>query len=522
MLRIPDIKSEAFDPAREYAMHSRIQPADHVLRIGGGSRAEAGAIPVGATAEAPDDGASAQEERQMLEAIHRRNEVFDDAMVRSVLTDLHERGVEFETSLANLPARQAHEIDGMTETFLREQRESLRQQLTSDSQKRRFELGFEAFANETVARSGTVREEKTRLWQAEVTERQNRVFLGRALRLENLFDDLAQTLYRDMYLLNVDNLHADLPGKERSARLDQANREFCAAVLDKRLETDPARLRTMLGAPGVRRVLGDEAVNEYEKRAVAAARDDEMRERSRGWCDAGMEPADAERRAAGLYADTGERDAALNHYWERREKAGRKEVAKHLLAIEQAWRGALGGDVGDNPRLDALHRTDPELAAHMERALWKRRGNGGAAERPDYAFLLALTEDFDPRKAAEELRDRQLLLEVCDRLGGTESPVFAAYLRLFFGDSTPEDAERLDSLRLARDIAGAESGGDVSDDDMSRFLDLFFENVRVFMDRNGYKELERSEKVALAEKTMAAMGRARAVPEKEGFPANPK
>ena len=510
MLRVPDLKpdEEPFDPDREYQIHPKIQQSNHMLRIGGGDDALAkdGAMLSGLAHDGAWKRPASPEESQELQAIRQRNATFDDATVRSALTDLHESGDDFERKLSELPGRQANDIGKFTDSFLKEQRENLASQMTNDQQKRHFELGFGAFSGETLVRSKAMREEKTRSWQSEVTERQNQVFLNRALRTDAVFNDEVQTGFRNMYLLNVDNLHADLPEAERKAKIDAANSDFCKQVLDKRLELDPARMRTMLDAPAVRRVLGDEVMKAYETKAALAVRTDEIGTLSKNWVDSGIEPGEAERMVFKLYPDKNERGFAFEQYQNLREKASREVVTQNLLHIDKTWREVRESGVGDNPRLGVLRHTDPELASHMEKALLDQRKNGGAPAKPDYALLLKLTDDFDPRRSAENLRDRQQLLDVYGKLGGTESPEFSTYLRTFLGKSTPEDASRLDSLRLARDIATADRDGDIPDSDMSKYLHQFSENSRIFMDRNGYKELDYSEKSLLARKTMDDMG----------------
>ncbi len=507
MLRVPETRNgeEQFEAESGYAMHPGIQPSDHFLRTknSGGALAGDGALLAGGLSEAaPAERAGNRE----LEAIHRRNAVFDDAAVRDALTDLHERGDELERELFELPHREAGAIGKRAETFLEQQHADLSSKLTTERQKKLFELAFAVFSADVLVWSKAMREAKTRAYQAEVTERQNKVFLRQALRPENLFDDAAQTMYRDMCLLNLDNLYAEAPEAERRVCLDEASREFCRQVLDKRLETDPARMRTMLDAPAVRRVFGDDALARYEERAAAAIRGDDLRAAAESWFSGGLEPDEARRAAAARFSDEKERKTAIEHYRDRREAAGRGEAENNLLEIDTAWGEIVAEGLAGGARLAALRHTDPDLAEHFERQYFELRRRGGAPARPDYAHLLKLADAFDPRRAAETLRDRKKLLEIREKLGGADSPAFSLYARLFLGRSTPADTSLLDGLRQARSLAETIRGDAIPEAEMADYLRSYCDSARIFAERHGYKELDHSERAELARRAVEECG----------------
>lgn len=508
MLHAPELKPGdiPFDPDIHYRMHSKIRPTDHYLKINGGNRADPSgdALLWGAGGPAERESAGEPANRE-LEAIKKRNAAFDDAHLRSVLTDMHERGDAFEESLEKLSGREVGDIIKRTETFLKNQWKDLQGRLTSDRQRRFFESAFASFRDTTYSRARALQEHKTRLYQAEVTERQNKVFLEQALRPENLFNDELQTVYRDMCLLNLDNLHPELPERERTGKLDAASAEFCRRILDKRLELDPARMRRMLDAPAVRRVLGTELLERYESRAAEAARNEAIRENARQWAEAEMNPADAGKKAAAMYRDAAEREAALKFYREFREPESRLEAARNLTEIDAAWREITREKNGASRSLNAVRHSDPELAVRLEEALASHRRSGGVPARPDYPFLLRLTDAFDPFDAAEELRDRLRAVEVYIRLGGPEAQELGLYLRMFQGTARSDDQALLEALRLARDCALAKREETVSIDEMKRYLGLFIENMRLFMKKNESGALELSERTELVRKTMEGM-----------------
>ncbi|MCC8189952.1 MAG: hypothetical protein LIP77_04835, partial [Planctomycetes bacterium] len=334
----------------------------------------------------------------------------------------------------------------------------------------------------------------------------NQAFLDLARRPENLFDDGTQTGLRDMYLLNVESAIPDLPAEEKRGRLDAANREFCQAVLDRRLEVNPAGISTMLDAPAVQRALGPEATAEYRRRGAAAVADDAIRAGARAWAESGLAPAEAEAAAAKRYADDGERNQAMAGYWQVREAESRRQAIDNLMAVDAAWRSVVASPNGDTAQLDAIRRRDPAAAARLEAAVTERRRTGGVPEQPDYAFLLQQCDDFDGRAAAESLRDPEQAWQVYHRLGGGGSAEFDRYVRLFAGEGTAEDRGRLENLRTARDLAMAQLGRQLQDNECNRFLAAYDDNVRVFQSRNGYQELTRAEHDTLARQALMDMG----------------
>lgn len=518
MLKVPELRpgEMPFDPDRHYPAHPGGGPAGHALRL---ERAApiASAIPAGQASE--EEFRQRENETAMvrrLQAIRERNAVFDDANVRNALTDLHERGDDFERRLCALSGQEIAEIPEKTDVFLKEQRSDLGRRLKGDRQTRMFELGFAAFAEGLSARTGALLEVKTRAYRDEVSERQNRVFLEQALRPVNVFDDRAQTGFRDMYLLNLDNLHADLPDAERRARLDAAAAEFCRRVLDKRLELDPGSVRVMLDSPAVRRVLGREDTAAFEARAAAALRIAEIRAAARAWRDAGLDPAAAADKARSAYPDAGDRDDALAFYRHLREKDSRAAAAKNLIEAEEAWRDVMAEGAEGSPRLQALYHTDPGFARSLESIF--RATRDGRPPRPDHAFLLRLTDDYDSARAAEELRDRDRVLEVLVRLGGPESAETGLYLRWFQGEATDEDRVNLERLRLARDMArenageGGEEGEGEGEERLAAFLDRFTDNVRIHMVREDVAELTRAELRRLVRQTLAETAKETADP----------
>lgn len=509
MLKVPELNpgDVPFDPELHYQTHPKLKRAEHALSVGDASDGpeRRGAI----LWNVPDgDGTKAGGEAadRELEAVRRRNALFDDANLRNVLTDMHARGNEFEEGLAKLSGPEVGEIIERAEAFLKSQWRDLQPRLTTERQRRRFEQAFAAFCGTTHARARSLQEHKTLVYRREVTERQNAVFMEQALRVENLFNDRQQTVYRDMCLLNLENLHEDLPEGERREKLDAASAEFCRRVLDKRLELDPARMRTMLDAPAVRRVLGDEALARYEGLAAAAVRNADIRDAARQWAEDGKDPDDAALAATKTFRNADERTAATAFYREFRERDSRQAAAKNLTAIDEIWREVAHAGAGGGRRLEAVRNSDPGLALRLEKALDGLRKTGGAPLAPDYLLLLELTDNFDPFQEAERLRDRHDALDVFLRLGGPEAEALGVYLRFYRGEAGDVDARLVENLRLARDAVLERNADKPSNDDMRRFLALAVENIRIATERGHDKGLDVSERREAIVRAMEDMG----------------
>ncbi|MCD7895953.1 MAG: hypothetical protein LUG50_04675, partial [Planctomycetaceae bacterium] len=307
MLRVPQLKpdDQPFDPNKRYTT-ADLKPSDHYLKVGKAAPSASmlpAANPSSPAASGP--GAATDQSRSPTaaspdpEAERRavRDAVYDDAIVRDALTGLHERGNAFRREIENGPGRDAASMDKRTDEFLKEQRKDLAADFQNDRQKSLFAMGFDAYASQTAAWRDAVRDEKTERYEQEVNERQRSMFRDLAVSRETLFDDQAQSRYRDMILLRVDNELRDAPADARQAALDAADGEFCRLVLDRRLEQDPSRTRTLLDSPAVRRVVGDDDIRRYEERAAAALKRDELAAVGRRWSADGMTPDDAAREA---------------------------------------------------------------------------------------------------------------------------------------------------------------------------------------------------------------------------------
>ncbi|MCC8167232.1 MAG: hypothetical protein LIQ31_14095 [Planctomycetes bacterium] len=508
MLRVPELKpdDQPFDPDTRYTA-GVLKPSDHYLKVGkaapsasvltAATPAASGAGPGQAPTPSPSD---PEAERRAV-----RDAVYDDAIVRDALAGLHERGNAFRREIESGPGREAASLDKRTDEFLKEQRKDLAADFRNDRQKALFTMGFDAYTQQTASWREAVRDEKTALYEQEVNERQRAMFRDLAVGRDTLFDDQAQSRYRDMILLSVDNELRDAPAEARQAALDAADGEFCRLVLDRRLEEDPTRTRPLLDSPAVRRVIGEDGIRRYEDQVAVAVRRDELAALGRQWSADNIPPDEAKRQAESSL-DEPDREAALGEYRRLRQRDNRALLAANRQFVESAWKETdpAGGPDADR-RLASLRRTDPDLADQFEAMRAEKATAGAAPSRPDYARLLELTDDFDADKAAELLRNREEVVKLYRDLG-PDSDGFATYLKLADGSAGQEDVRRLDSLRRARAAATRLRGDDLDKAALSDFLHRYSEDARIYRERHGYPELDSGEEQAILQKTAAAMG----------------
>ncbi len=508
MLRVPHLKpdDQPFDPDTNYNA-AVLKPSDHYLKVGKTAPATSVLTAPSPTTAAPgqDTAAAATANDPNAERTAVRDAVYDGAIVRDALAGLHERGNAFRRDIESGPGRDAADVDKRTDDFLKEQRKDLAANFRNDRQKNLFAMGFDAYSQQTASWRDAVRDEKTALYEQEVNQRQRGMFRDLAVSRETLFDDQAQSRYRDMILLSVDNELRDAPTEKRQTALDAADNEFCRLVLDRRLEEDPSRTRPLLDSPAVRRVIGDDGIRKYEDQVAVAVRRDELAALGRQWSADGIAPDEAARQAESSL-DESDRDAAITEYRRLRQRDNQAVLAANRQFVESAWQETdpAGGPDADR-RLAALRRTDPVLADRFEAMRTEQAAAGGLPPRPDYARLLELTDDFDAASAGEQLRNREDVATLHRELGpGSDS--FATYMKLADGSAGQEDGRRLDSLRRARAAATGLRGDSLDKAALSDFLYRYSEDARIYRERHGYAELDSAEEQAILQKTAAAMG----------------
>ena len=489
MLRIPEPRpgARAFDPDADVPSHAALGPTNHSLslRMTDGARDEAvksGAILMGFR-QRPDAG----------DAAIRPEDILDHAVVKDALTALHREG---DGQLTALAARTGVEIGSIVkdqERFLRDQETRYNARFTDDGQRLLFRQMSREYFGQARERAGAIRDRRILEYREEATLRQNEEFVNQALRPENIFDDLLQTQYRDMLLFNLENLYADLPDADREARLDAACRDYYAAILERRLELDPGRMRVMLAAPSVRRVLGGELTDLYEKQADQAMRADEVRTAGKTWAEAGFDSREAKTEGGRRFPGGEERAAALAEYNECRRLANRRLCLGRMEETTLAWDAMREGGFSRNAIPAGVRRNHPALYDVLARMAEARLRNGGQPPDADYLRLDEFAAGFDPSTTLEKLRDETEIHSLLADLGGPDTSACQAVLRLIAGESTPGDRALFADLGLARSLAEAAAGESATDDELREFLGRFAILRRIRMMRNGVEELDETE-----------------------------
>lgn len=500
MLKVPDLKpgQEPFDPDFEYHMHPGIQTSDHHLAIGEDARRadsddDSGAILMGMR-DQTGGGLRNRRADPEYQAAALAREILDRAVVKDAVTSLH---LEDDVQMNGLAAYSGLKICDIVkdqEKFLHAQESKYAAAFADDRQRRMFQHMTREYFAHALVRARALRNRKVREYQIEVIERQNAEFAERALRPENVFNDVAQTAYRDMILFNLDTLYSDLSDAERKEKLDSASLAFYRKVMDRRLEQNPERLQTMLDAPAVRRVLGKELSEEYGQRTAKAIRDDHIRAEAAKWLAEDLNPSAARLEADAVFPDPAERSVAWEHYSHNRHLDNQKIYLTHILNIDQTWRMLAEEDYRREAIPAWVLRNDPPLLEFLLKQLAAKERAGGTGSEPDYGYFMDFVASYNPHRMSERLRDDKELYSFVDMLGGPDSPVFQTSLRLLLGKLTEADEALLRDMRQACErfsLSGIEESS------CNTFLSRFFCARRIRMAREEITELTDAETTEL-------------------------
>ena len=506
MLQVPELKPEdtPFDPDFHTAMQGGVAAGRHVFATVAakeGKLDKTGAILMGFQKDSGEDsgGTGTADKAQYHEAAFTRF-LLDHAVVKDAVTVLHK---EDDEQTAKLMAYSGIRIDDIVKDhdgFLRAQEAKYGAMFTEPRQKHMFqEMTREYFAM-SMERAGALRSSRVREYQEEVIERQNSEFIERALRPENVFNDVLQTRYRDMILFNLENLMAELPEKERRQRMDTASAALYRKILDTRLELDPARLGNMLNASAIHRVLGEEAMEGYKDKVAAAIRDEELRYMAKQWVDDNIDPDAAKDRAQRDVPEKVERVIFLTYYDYWRYNDNRKNYLTRILNASDAWNSVMDGGLHPESIPVWVRRNDHGLRDFLLQAIKTREENGGLPSIPDYSRLADLAESYDPYKQAEKLRDKNVVYGLIAAMGGPDAPAFQTIIRLLLGKMTESDRSWLSALALAKREIQTAGGEEISKAEIQAFLERFDSICRIRREREETGELDELEIQEIIEK----------------------
>jgi len=442
-----------------------------------------------------EDALAANSEYQVAVMIKR---LLDHALVKDAVTALHQEHDAHLEKLAEYEGEALQNILKDEEAFLREQERRYSARFADERQRSLFHAMTGEYFAQAMGSAKMLRNRLVLDFQRAVIGKQNQEFIDRALSENNLFDDELQTMYRDLVLCNLENLHADLPDAERQSRLDEACRDYYTRIVEHRLAADPARLDAMLSSSAVRRVLGDDAAREFANKAKTAARDESLSRTAQQWVDDDIPAARARIRIASLPERDRPRARELYRYW--RHQDNRRRFLEYIVTMEKAWRIVAEGNYRIAAIPSDIRRGHPELYALFVRALEKRAKNGGQPPASDYAYLADFVYDHQPVRWAETLRDAERACRFIEALGGPDGRAFQMALRFIIGKATEEDGLFFEDLLAARSVYERERAAKDIDCDVRSYFAAFVKARSISLKRENHDELptEQIRSLALA------------------------
>ncbi|MCD8349428.1 MAG: hypothetical protein LUC93_02285 [Planctomycetaceae bacterium] len=416
----------------------------------------------------------------------------DMTLVKHAVTGLHQEEERQFRSYEEYDGPRIAEIVQDHALFLKNQRAICTQSLKTNRRKGMFDIMTGAYFSQSMNRARHLQRQKTRAFHVQTVEAQNEEFLNRALLPQNACDDQTQTAYRNMILLNLENLYADAPETERREALDKAAEVIYRKIIEKRLEIAPASVQPLLIAPAVRRVLGDAAVREYRKRAADIERDEKLRREATDLVDREVSPQEAKSWAKRRRPE--DRAALLSYYETLRYNHHRKRCFTRILNIDAVWRELVANDCNPDSIPAWVKNTEPKMYSAVMDALAVREKNGGLPIEPNYQTLLEFTATYEPHTACEKLADEDALYSFIGKLGGPDAPAFQLCLRMLLGKGTDADKAWLRDIGLAeREYQNRIPEDDGTPEGLQAFLSRFDTARRIRLTRTGHEELDEVE-----------------------------
>ena len=435
MLRVPELKAgdQPFDPDFVQAMNPWVGGTGHSFGVGMGSFEG-------------NDGKGAADPEERIKAM------LNLAVVKEAVTKLHRDEDEQMRWLETFSSARICDIVSEHEKFLHNIMATGENTCKNEEQKNLFRRMTAAFVAQSRERALGLQYKKAGEYWREAVEEQNREFLTRALRPENLGNDAALTMYRDLIFYNMENMLGELPEKERKEKLDTAGEAFYRKVLEKRLEWDPEGAAAMVEVKEVRRVLGNDECAGIAEEAAAALRETEIEEKAGAWVRDGIGPKEAERLAGREFGEREEREFALQRYGQKRFEESRGIVNTTVANITSAWERLEEEGFDANALPGWIVRNEPALAECLRECLRRRENAGGGNWDVEYGDFLAFIEKFGQdglREGMEHLRDEENCYSLILAAGGPKAEAWILCIRLLGGVLTDEDKEYISALQLA-------------------------------------------------------------------------
>lgn len=455
MIRVPELKTgeRPFDPDFEHIMTpwKGTAPA-HTLAINDSSW---GAIGTGAETAPPKE--MTPDERIAM--------ILNLAVVKEAVTALHRDEDDAMRLLEEIRSSEICDITANHEKFLKERMAAGENACKNEEQKALFRKMTATFLARSRDRAQATQQRKTLEYWTKTVEEQNAEFLARALREENVANDTAVTMYRDLILYNMENLLAHFPAAERNAKLHAAKSAFYEKVLEKRLEHDPAGTRALTEKAEIRRILGDAVCDEIAAKAAKAEREEAVAATARKWAEEKLPPDEAAHHAESTFTDEVERRQAMDNYLRARFEDNKATLDARVTNTSETWERLKEAEYDENAIPLWTVRNDPAFASCLRDCLRGRGDAGGGEGRADYESFLRFLEQFEQEglwKTMERLREEEKFHALLVAAGGPEGELWTLAARLLQSKAEERDKEFTAALR-------AEWGQGRSREDMERF-----------------------------------------------------
>ncbi len=417
-------------------------------------------------------------------------------LVKDALTSLHREDDAETAKFLAYSGPQLQDLLPDLKRFLKAQEDKYLAGFKEEGQRRLFQEMSRGYFQNALAQAEALRDRKIREYRQEVCDRQNSELLERALRPENVFNDLLQTDYRNLILYNLESTILDKPESERRQRLDALSRDIYRRIMDKRLELDPQQITVILKAAAVRRVLGEEESALYEEKARTAMRKSEIRRQAYRWLTDNLSPAEVKTLSREAFPDPAEAKEAREEYLTYRYQQNRKQYLARIVDLTRVWRLIKEKDLNPQAIPFWVRHNQPELHTCLKELLNQREANGGAVPDLDYRQFLAFMDSFSPHATADKLQSEAELYQLTLGLGGPDSPAWDVLMRILIGKATPADWNWLENLREARDEFHRQGQSEEATDKsqyqtaLNCFLSGFDQARRLMLTKNGTTEMD--------------------------------
>lgn len=443
MIRVPELKTgeQPFDPDTTRIVNPWKEPAIHSFKMG-------------MTTE------NTQTPKEQTDTL------LNLAVVKETITAFHRDEDDEMRRLETFTSTQICDITAEHEKFLRARMAAAENACKNEEQKSLFRAMTKNFLTRSRQRAAALQQRKTLEFWRESVEAQNKEFLNRALRDENVTNDAAVAQYRHLIFYNLENMLNSFPEAERKTCLAEANRAFYRKVLEKLLELAPEAALKMTERKEPRHALGDPECDAIAARAQTAMHGQTLTATATLWAEEGKTPEEAAELAQKHTTDAEEQKHLLHQYRLKRFTESKIIIQTRIATLATLWNDLKEHNFDENALPAGVTRNTPNLAECLRTCLQKQADAGGAAVADaavDYPHFMKFLTKFKKAglwETMEWLRTEDNFHSLLIAAGGPGAESWTLCTRLLTGAAEPEDAETVTALHIAwaEEEAGREAG----------------------------------------------------------------